>query len=698
MTSDTEAEHVIRQNGITVEKRPGVLRDFYLDHAAELTVTNETRDRRAVRVVESIPDGCRADDTVVRWNGISESRISTAVRDGDISIKLGLNPGETAQVTYCPRPDGDDPYQRLLNEPPLIAAVEVRQKESRDESDTTSHTDPSDPERLMHPTGVLDEPVDGVHPPPDIDFGNVAGLDKVKRELKAEIVEPFLDPRFDEYDIGKANGVLLYGPPGTGKTHVATALAGELGYNFFEIEGGRLRESQLGGTQENIARVFESARTHQPCVVFFDELDSIAPERDGRLHQSRAEAVNELLRYIGEINERNEDVVVIGATNRPDSVDDALKRTGRFDTRIKIGMPNEATRVAILEHELRQFDGRVESVWLDPEFLDEFVEATSNFAASDIVEVVEAAQRASLRRTGRDEPPQITADLLLEQVDETDEKQEADTAGEFLTETPEIDFSDVGGMDETKARLEETLLDPLENPDMYEQYGLEISNGVLLYGPPGTGKTYLSRALAGEAGCSFLPITASDIVSKWIGEAAQNIQDLFEKARDVAPAIVFVDEIDAIARSRGGLNMSNSEQQAVNELLAQISELDDDDVFVVGTTNRLDIVDEAVTRAGRLGETIEVPPPDRKARIAILQQQLSDRPLTGETIDWKKIGELTETDAGTAPYVAADLAKIADEAARAAMQEAEDEIIPIAQSHIEQAVENVSPSLIDTSE
>ena len=314
------------------------------------------------------------------------------------------------------------------------------------------------------------------------------------------------------------------------------------------------------------------------------------------------------------------------------------------------------------------------------------------------VEVVEAAERASLRRTDPDDPPRITADLLLEQVEDIDEKQAADAAGEFLTGTPEIDFSDVGGMDETKARLEETLLDPLENPDLYEQYGLEASNGVLLYGPPGTGKTYLSRALAGEAGCSFLPITASDIVSKWIGEAAQNIQDLFEKARDVAPAIVFIDEIDAIASSRGGHTMTSSEQQAVNELLAQIPELDGDDVFVVGTTNRLDIVDEAVTRAGRLGETIEVPPPETDARIAILQQQLDNRPLADEAIDWGALGRLTETSPRTAPYVAADLEKIADEAARAAMQDAGEEVVPITQEQLEMAIETITRSLTENSD
>lgn len=707
MATDTNPSHTVQQDGITVEKTPAVVSDFYLDHAVELMITNETADRRIVGIHESLPRGCHAADTVVRWDGLSESRISPRASDGDVQIRLNMNPHETVHVTYWPRPDDDSAYQRLLGSAPRVAVRSQRNNRTdtsasvEHDSTTTANQPAADGESTgqagrQHP-GVLEEPTDGVQPPPGIDFGDVAGFTDIKRELKAEIIDPFLDQRFDEYNIGKANGVFLYGPPGTGKTHLATALAGELGYNYFPLKSSQLRDSKIGQTQENIAQAFDTATTYQPCVVLLDELDSIAPERDGALHQARVEAVNELLQHVGELNDQNTDVVVVGATNRPDLVDDALKRTGRFDTRIKVGLPDESTRVAILEHELRQFDGHVEPVWMDAAVLDAFVAATTNFTASDIVEVVDAAKRASLRRTDPEAPPRITEELLLEQVDTVDEKQEADAAGEFLTETPEIEFSDVGGMDETKARLRKTLLEPLSNPELYDEYGLTVANGVLLYGPPGTGKTYLSRALAGEADCSFLPITASDIVSKWIGEAAQNIRELFEKARAVAPAIIFIDEIDALASSRGGATMANSEQQAVNELLAQLSALDNENVFVVGTTNRLDIVDEAITRAGRLGETIEVPPPDTDARIAILQQQLRGRPLKAETIDWAELGDLTETDAGTPPYVAADLEKIADEAARAAMQEADAAVVPITHEHLTEAIETVPPSLDNSS-
>jgi len=362
-------------------------------------------------------------------------------------------------------------------------------------------------------------------------------------------------------------------------------------------------------------------------------------------------------------------------------------------------MPDAMTRLAILETELRSFDGDVDPVWTDTTFIDAFVEATTNLSSSDVVEVVEKAERASVRRSARGEVPCVSTELIMEQVAGVTDKQSADTAGEFLTETPEIDFSAVGGMDETKQRLQETLLDPLTNPELYDEYGLEISNGVLLYGPPGTGKTYISRALAGEADCSFLPITASDIVSKWVGEAAQNIQDLFEKAKDVSPAIVFIDEIDAIASSRGGAQMSNTEEQAVNELLAQISDLDNADVFVIGTTNRPDIIDDALTRSGRLGERVEIPPPDGAARVNILKTQLADRPVETTQIDWDKIRQLTEMPSSGTPYVAADMAKIADEAARYAMSEAQPgDIELISQHHLEQAIHTVDPSLASAHE
>ena len=680
------------QSGIWIDKSIEK-RDGLYPRCIRLTFENRNETDRVVGIVEEFPVTCdirstkATDKEFVTWGAEEETN--------EFQIRIKLAAGEQRTIRYWPGKSPSTAFNELAQRTPRFEYVKPSPA-----ADNQPGPDPGTQSTPHYDSDAVVAPDNEyIDPPPDLDFSDIAGLHAVKQELREEIIRPFTDPQFDEYDIGKANGVLLFGPPGTGKTHVATALAGELAYNFFEVDVGLLRDSEFGQTQENIAEVFELAEEHQPCVVFFDELDSIAPERDSGLHQGRAEAVNQLLRHVGDINERDTDVVVIGATNRPDQVDAALKRTGRFDTRIKIGMPDAMTRLAILETELRSFDGDVDPVWTDTTFIDAFVEATTNLSSSDIVEVVDKSKRASVRRNARGEVPCVSADLIMEQVAGVTEKQSADTAGEFLTETPDIDFSAVGGMDETKQRLKETLLDPLTNPELYDQYGLEISNGVLLYGPPGTGKTYISRALAGEAGCSFLPITASDIVSKWVGEAAQNIQDLFEKAEDVSPAIVFIDEIDAIASSRGGIQMSNTEEQAVNELLAQISDLDNTEVFVIGTTNRPDIIDDALTRSGRLGERVEIPPPDGTARVKILKTQLADRPVDTSEIDWDEIQHLTETTSGETPYVAADLAKIVDEAARYAMSEAQpDDIELIAQQHLEQAIHTVDPSLASAHE
>ena len=687
------SEHIVTQHGIRVRKYPVDWSGNMDRQCIKVTFENQTDEAKIVGVVEEFPDGCDLTET----KGTDKDGITwwPVEPKGELRVQAKLEPEEETTVTYEPGSPHREVFNELAARPPRIFAVES--DATTDGIDALADSTPyraASADSSPSNEEIVSEEHEFIDPPPDVDFSDVAGLYAVKGELRNEIIEPFTDPRYDEYDIGKANGILFYGPPGTGKTYVATALAGELGYNFLQADMGMLRDSEFGQNVENVKAVFEMAEANQPCVLFVDEIDGLAPERNSNLHQARAEAVNELLHRVEDLNDRDADVVVVAATNRPDQVDDALKRTGRFDTRIKIGMPDATTRLAILEHELNEFAGATESIWTDREFLDAFVDSTTNLAASDIVEVVESAQRASLRQSDANDEPQITTDLIMEQVADVTEKQEADTAGEFLTETPDLGFSDVGGMEEVKQRLEETLLDPLQNPGLYEEYGLDVVNGVLLYGPPGTGKTYLSRALAGEAGCSFLPITASDIVSKWVGEAPQNVRELFETAHEVAPAIVFIDEIDAIANTRGGIQMTNSEEQAVNELLAQISELDETDVFVIGTTNRPEIIDDALTRAGRLGETIEVPPPDRKTRAQILRKQLTDRPFDPEAIDWAEIKDLTESEPDNAPYVAADLAKIADEAARYAMEEAiPDELQPISHRHLKRAVETTDPSI-----
>ena len=684
------------RDGISIKKHVRPRPEKSPTHVIDVLARNETDEDVVVDVTEELPNECDVSDAT----GTAAETISwlRSLTDDEIRVQFEVNSRSERTVTYWPGTTETSVLERICQQP--FQSTNVTPADGADDSSLDGFTSSNQTRTDSKPDAskIVDEDHPYIDPPPAIDFSDVVGLHEIKREMYEEVVDPFTDPRYDEYNIGKANGVFLYGPPGTGKTHLATALAGELGYNFLTVDAANIRRSSMGEALQNLDRMFEMVEENQPCVVFLDEIDSLAPERGGSTHEARIELVNQLLTHIESINEQDANIVVVAATNRPDAVDDALLRTGRFDTQIKIGMPSSSTRLAVLEYELQQFGGETPDFWADREFMEAFVEATRNFSVSDVVEVAEAAQRASVREADADEEPQLSTDLVLEEVDPVSDQQETTAAGEFLVETPDIDFSDVGGMEETKTRLSETLLEPLESPELYDTYGLDVSNGVLLHGPPGTGKTYLSRALAGEAGCSFLPITAADIVSKWIGEAAENIQELFEKAETVAPAIIFIDEIDAIASDRG-TQMANSEQQAVNELLTQITELDNNDVFVIGTTNRLDIVDSALTRAGRLGEVIEIPPPDGEGRVEILKTELAGRPVETSELDWDAIREMTRTGPGTTPYVAADMTKIADEAARYAMEEANtNDIQPIQQHHLRRAIIKTPPSLAQQSE
>jgi transitional endoplasmic reticulum ATPase len=284
-------------------------------------------------------------------------------------------------------------------------------------------------------------------------------------------------------------------------------------------------------------------------------------------------------------------------------------------------------------------------------------------------------------RPGQETDKQTTADK------QSDEQPDA---SEYLEEPPDMDFDDVGGMSELKQTLTDKVIDPLKRPDLYEEYDLGVVNGILLYGPPGTGKTYITRALAGKLGYNFIDVTPSDLTSSLVGEAADNVAELFEVARGNQPCLVFIDEIDAVASARsGGAQKTQSERQMVNQLLEELSTIQDEDVVVVGATNLLEEVDDAIKRSGRFDERIEVPPPDATAREAILRVHLRNRPVITDEIDWEQVRELTEG------YSASDVELIATNAARQALQEAReaDEIQPVTQSHVEAAIEETESSL-----
>ena len=495
-----------------------------------------------------------------------------------------------------------------------------------------------------------------VRAPPAIDFDDVVGMDDLKSRLRTQVIKPRrADDLADRYGDISTNGILLYGPPGTGKTHVATCLAGQMRTNFANVSAGDVVSEHTSGA-DAIKRLFAEARESAPCLVFIDEIDSLGGDRsaDGQTGDKR-EVVTQLLDELSRVNS-NDDIVVVGATNTVEALDDALLRTGRFDAKVEIPRPDGDARWMLFEHYLAVIDAPTANV-----DRPEFIQDTSGFTASGIEEVVtRAAQKAYTRAQERREQEAVSEADVFEAIDELNGEQ--GRTGEFIEAPPAVDFNDVAGMDDLKEEFRRRIIDPLENPEMYDEYGISIENGILLYGPPGTGKTHTTRCLAGELDVNFIDAKAGDLVSKYVGEGAKNVQRMFEEARRNEPCLVFVDEIDALATSRGE-RQQQSERQLVNQFLEEVSDIDgeDADVIVVAATNRRKDIDEAMLRSGRLSTQIEVSAPDAEARTAIFRHHLQ-APV--ERLDEGRLAGLTEG------FVAADMEHLADAVARRAMERA----------------------------
>ncbi|MDF9745274.1 AAA family ATPase [Natrinema salsiterrestre] len=522
------------------------------------------------------------------------------------------------------------------------------------------HSEPVQPETAELDAETL------VDPTPDRCFADIGGMADLKETVRRTVIGPVERPdQFREYGLDPVSGVLLHGPPGCGKTYVAGALAGELDYSFLEVTPADLSSKYMGKPAENVQDVFAIAEANRPCVLFLDEIDAIASAREDQSSTSERGMVNQLLT---ELEAVSDGVLVLAATNLLEDVDDAILRTGRFDERIEVPPPDAAAREEILEIHLE------ERPVVDGLALESVVDRTAGYAASDLEYIATDAARRALRDDER-----IDSEHLLAAVEAVDSSV-PDWAGGALEEgktitqpdgvdlsarslvTPTVDrgFDDVGGMDDLKERLHETVIDPLENADRYAEYGLGVTSGVLLHGPPGCGKTHVAGAFAGELDYSFLEVTPADLTSKWMGKPARNVADLFEIARQNAPCVVFLDEIDGIAGARtGGGNAS--QRQLVNQLLTELESLGDEAVVVVAATNRISDIDDAVSRSGRFDERIEVPPPDATARREILRVHLADRPVATD-ITWETVVEYTDG------YAASDLALLADNGARRAMR------------------------------
>ena len=502
----------------------------------------------------------------------------------------------------------------------------------------------------------------------DTTYEDIGGLDE-ELELVREMIElPLSEPElFTRLGIDPPKGVLLYGPPGTGKTLIARAVANEVDAYFETIDGPEIVSKYKGESEEQLRAAFERARENAPAILFLDEVDSIAGARDEDADMENR-VVAQLLTLLDGLEER-EEVIVIGATNRVDSIDPALRRGGRFDREIEIGVPGVEGRREILAVHTRNMP------LADNVDLDALANRTHGFVGADIGSLAREAGMVALRRIEHADSDEEgdTVDALSVTASDFEAALtgvDPSAMGEYVAESPDTTFADVGGLAETKEQLREAVEWPLSYGPLFEAAATDPPSGVLLYGPPGTGKTLLAEAIAGESGVNFIRVAGPELLDRYVGETEKTIRELFDRARQTAPTIVFFDEIDAVANKRGeGHEVT---ERVVSQLLTELDRAaDHPNLVVLAATNRYDHLDPALVRPGRLEQHIEVPDPDRAARVEILGVHTADTPL-GEAVDIESLAEQT------AGYSGAELESLVREASMRAVREVATEIDPSA--------------------
>ena len=518
-----------------------------------------------------------------------------------------------------------------------------------------------------------------------ITYDDVGGLDEELRRIREMIELPLKHPElFERLGIGAPKGVLLYGPPGTGKTLMAEAVANESGAALFSVRGPEIIGQYYGQSEERLREIFKEAAENAPSIVFLDEIDSIAPNRNDVYGEVERRVVAQLLTLMDGLDDRG-NVIVIGATNREDSIDPALRRPGRFDREIEIGIPGRKSRADILSVHLRDMP-------LTPDVTPEkLASLTQGFVGADLAALCrEAAMNCLSSRMNELDldkavPAEILESMKVSMDDFTAALGDVEPSGmrEVLVEIPKVSWEDVGGLDDVRRRIEEVFV-PEEGNGAYDRLGIEPGKGILLYGPPGTGKTLIAKALANESGTNFISGNGPEMASKWMGESERAIRQIFKRAKQMAPCIIFFDELDSIAPVRG-MGDGSAWERVVAQMLTSMDGVEGlRNVTVMGATNRPDMVDPALLRPGRFDRLILVGKPDADSRLGILKVHTRRMPL-GD-VDLEAIAAMTDG------YVGADLAAVCREAGLAAYREDPD-ADRVLMRHFESALKAVGPSV-----
>ncbi|WP_048147867.1 CDC48 family AAA ATPase [Palaeococcus ferrophilus] len=597
---------------------------------------------------------------------------------------------------------------------------------------------------------------------PEVTYEDIGGLKDAIQKIREMVELPLKHPElFERLGIEPPKGVLLYGPPGTGKTLLAKAVANEANAHFIAINGPEIMSKFYGESEERLREIFKEAQENAPSIIFIDEIDAIAPKREEVVGEVEKRVVSQLLTLMDGLKGRGK-VIVIAATNRPDALDPALRRPGRFDREIEVGVPDKQGRKEILQIHTRGMplepdydktevlkileklrkDERFspesvekviervknakseeevkEALKLDAELygevkaklidalLEELAEKTHGFVGADLAALAREAAMVVLRRLITERkinpeeekvPPEVLQELKVTRGDfyEALKMVEPSALREVMIEVPNVRWEDIGGLEGVKQALREAVEWPLKYPKAFQRLGISPPKGILLYGPPGTGKTLLAKAVANESEANFIGIRGPEVLSKWVGESEKRIRDIFRKARQAAPTVVFIDEIDSIAPSRGAVEGERVTDRLINQLLTEMDGIEENSgVVVIAATNRPDILDPALLRPGRFDRLILVPAPDEKARLEILKVHTRNVPLAGDV----RLEELAKRTKG---YSGADIASLVREAALTALrrmvaerginEEETFEDLVVTRRDFEEALKRVRPSI-----
>lgn len=501
----------------------------------------------------------------------------------------------------------------------------------------------------------------------DVGYDDVGGVRKQMAQIRELVELPLRHPAlFKTIGVKPPKGILLYGPPGSGKTLIARAVANETGAFFFLINGPEIMSKLAGESESNLRKAFEEAEKNSPAIIFIDEIDSIAPKREKTQGEVERRIVSQLLTLMDGLKARSH-VIVMGATNRPNSIDAALRRFGRFDREIDIGVPDEIGRLEILRIHTKNMK-------LDPDVdLERISKDTHGFVGADLAALCTEAALQCIREKMDVidlEDDTIDAEILNSMGVSNDHFQTAlgisnpSALRETVVEVPNVTWEDIGGLDQVKRELQEVVQYPVEHPEKFEKFGMAPSKGVLFYGPPGCGKTLLAKAIANECQANFISVKGPELLTMWFGESEANVREIFDKARQSAPCVLFFDELDSIANQRGSsAGDSGAADRVINQLLTEMDGMNaKKTVFIIGATNRPDIIDTALLRPGRLDQLIYIPLPDEASRLQIFKSNLRKSPVAPD-VDLTLLAKYTNGFSG------ADITEICQRACKYAIRE-----------------------------